>query len=100
MVKFRIDREGLRVFDLSGRDCDLTFLEYRVFTIFVDNPGRAYTRDMLLDKAWFGKTVCDRSPDAPIRSLRKKVPGFRECLHTVYAFGWRYDPPTGGGSGT
>lgn len=91
MSPFTIDREGLRVFDADGKDLSLTFTEYRLLVHFVDNAGRAYNREMLLDKFWSDKVICDRGVDRQISALRKKVPGFRERLAGVYGFGWRYD---------
>jgi DNA-binding response OmpR family regulator len=47
----QIDFEQYRV-TLAGRELDLTPIEYRLLTYFVQNAGRIMTHDLLLEHVW------------------------------------------------
>ncbi|MCL4160026.1 UNVERIFIED_CONTAM: hypothetical protein GTU68_038418 [Idotea baltica] len=57
-----------------GRLLDLTAHEYKLLAIFLEQPGRVFTRDQLLDQAWEDPgSAMDRTIDAHIKSLRAKL---------------------------
>ena len=73
----------------QGRPVDLSRLEFDLLAVLAGQPGRVFTRDQLLDQAWpDGGCVTDRTVDAHIKSLRKKLPD-AELIETVRGVGYR-----------
>src|ERR1017187_6908086 len=67
---FRLDRTGRRVF-LAGRELALTSTEFNLLEFFVTHPGRAYSRDQLLESVWGElRNVTPRTVDVHVRRLR------------------------------
>jgi DNA-binding response OmpR family regulator len=80
VLKFRVLCEG--------REIVLTRQEFRLLELLARQPGRVFTREQLLDQAWDdGGCVTDRTIDAHIKSLRKKL-GI-DCIETVRGIGYR-----------
>lgn len=72
-----------------GKPVDLSRLEFELLAVLLDQPGRVFTRDQLLDRAWpDGGCVTDRTVDAHVKSLRKKLPD-PELIETVRGVGYR-----------
>lgn len=78
----------------DGVFIDLTPTELSIVTLFMKNPGRAFSRTELLDKHWgsdyLGET---KIVDVNIRRLRSKIednPGKPEYLETVWGTGYRW----------
>ena len=70
----------------------LTPIEFRLLATLIKEPGRAFTREILIDRA-FGHDFegFDRTVDAHISSLRRKleaIPPKCRYIHTVYAVGY------------
>lgn len=62
-----------------GQALDLTAHEYKLMLVLLEKPGRVYTRDQLLDRAWSDPgAVTDRTIDAHIKSIRSKLRTVRE----------------------
>ena len=56
---------------------NLTAHEYRLLVALMSQPGRIFTREQLLEKAWEDPgSAMDRTVDAHIKSLRSKI---RSC---------------------
>ena len=86
-----IDPEKYEVY-VNGRLVDLTFKEYELLKFLASNPGRVFTRDMLLNRVWgedyFGG---DRSVDVQIRRLRSKIEdNDTTFIDTVRNIGYRF----------
>jgi len=72
-----------------GRAVDLSRLEFELLAVLHKHPGRVFTRNQILDQAWpDGGCVTDRTVDAHIKSLRKKL-GDPELIETVRGVGYR-----------
>ncbi len=57
-----------------GTPLDLTAHEYKLLLVLLAAPGRVFTRDQLLDRAWPDPgAVTDRTVDAHIKSIRAKL---------------------------
>ena len=57
-----------------GRALDLSRYEYGLLCLFVQRPGRVYTRDELLEMVWDDASDSfDRTVDAHIKTLRAKL---------------------------
>lgn len=72
----------------------LTPKEYELLKLLVTNPGRAFTRDELLERIWgyeyYGDT---RTVDVHIRHLRAKLKGdenISKAIETVRVIGYRF----------
>lgn len=81
--------------DRGGKRVELTPTEYRLLKVFVENAGRALTRQQLIDSVWdTGTFITDRVVDTHVWSLRKKIeanPSDPSCLHSVRGIGYRFD---------
>jgi two-component system alkaline phosphatase synthesis response regulator PhoP len=69
----------------------LTATEFRILKQLALYPGRAFTREQLLDKALGeGSFVVDRNIDVHIRALRKKLGAHCYLIETVRSIGYRF----------
>jgi DNA-binding response OmpR family regulator len=83
-----IDPEKFRI-HCQGREIFLTAQEFRLLELLVKHPGRVFTREQVLDRAWGdGVFVADRTIDVHVKSLRKKF-GDLEFIETVRGVGYR-----------
>ncbi len=75
---------------VSGELIRLTLKEYELLRLFMENPGRVYTRDQLLEKIWnadyLGET---RTVDVHIGTLRNKLLKCGDYIETVRGVGYR-----------
>ena len=80
---------------LSDRSLELKPKEYDLLAFLAAHPGRAYTRNELLDQVWGYNYVGDtRTVDVHIRWLREKVerePGAPRRIITVRGTGYRFE---------
>jgi len=86
-----LDRDAFSA-SIDGRPLDLSRTEFDLLACLSAHPGRVFTREQILDQAWRdGGCVTDRTVDAHIKSLRKKLfPS--ECIETVRGVGYRFKP--------
>lgn len=88
----KIDLEN-RTVKNEDTEIDLTFAEFELLSLLASNPGKVFTRDILLNKLWGESyTVETRIVDMHISSLRKKL---KSCKHkslieTVRGVGYRF----------
>jgi DNA-binding response OmpR family regulator len=75
---------------------ELTPLEFRLLTAFVDHPGQLLSHDQLLELAWGGERGSSRDQvKLYVGYLRRKLAGVgvpAEAIETVRGFGYRYAP--------
>ena len=70
---FHCDAEKGRI-TYAGKTLDLTRYEYRLLKILLASPGRIFSRDELMERAWESPDASmDRTVDAHIKSLRAKL---------------------------
>ena len=79
---------------LAGQPLDLTPTEFDLLQVFMQNPGRAFTRLELLDRvqgdAYEGY---ERTIDAHVKNLRAKLgddPRHPRYVQTVYGVGYKF----------
>ena len=82
---FRVKREGSPV-KLNPKEFDL-------LRLFMENPGKVFSRDQLLDKIWGNVNVEPRTVDVHIRRLRKNinVHNTKDLIRTVRSSGYSLD---------
>jgi two-component system phosphate regulon response regulator PhoB len=91
---FRLDRTAHRVY-LTGQELELTSTEFNLLEFFLTHPGRAYSRDQLLEAVWGEQRfVTPRTVDVHVRRLRERIeeqPDAPRYLTTVRGFGYRFE---------
>jgi DNA-binding response OmpR family regulator len=84
-------KRAVRIRDTS---VELTFVEFEILNALARNPGRVFTRDMLLTRIWGDSAYRDpRTIDVHIRHLREKLETDAkdpEYLFTVRGVGYRF----------
>jgi DNA-binding response OmpR family regulator len=93
VLDLRID-PAKRTVTLRGDQVPTTFVEFEILTSLASNPGRVYTRDMLLSRVWGDSAYRDpRTIDVHIRHLREKLEADAkepEYIFTVRGVGYRF----------
>ena len=85
-----LDREKHSV-TAHGRPVVLTNLEFKILAFLMENPGKVFSRDRILDSVWQGEAfVVDRSVDAHVKSIRQKLDRCRDSIETVRGSGYRF----------
>ena len=79
--------------ELAGRRIETTPAEFKILACLAAAPGRAFTRQQLLEHAFgFDHYVFDRTVDVHVMNLRKKIedaPARPRYLLTVYGVGYK-----------
>jgi len=79
----------------DGVEVPLTNKEFRLLEYFLEHPGRAFTRDSIMNAVW-GNTVMvtARSVDRCVTTLRSKIepdPHHPTFVHTIREIGYRFE---------
>lgn len=96
--EFHLDRTAHKLFR-GDTEVPLTGKEFRLLEFFVSRPGRALTRDSILDAVWGNDIiVTDRSVDRCVTTLRSKIeadPHHPLFIQTIREIGYRFEilPP-------
>ncbi len=70
---FVVDDER-KLIRFHGRPLDLSRIEYRLLKVLVERPGRVFSRDELMERAWDDPAASfDRTVDAHVKTLRAKL---------------------------
>ena len=70
---FAVDDERKQI-RYRGALLDLSRIEYRLLKVLVERPGRVYSRDELMARAWDDPAAAfDRTVDAHVKTLRAKL---------------------------
>jgi DNA-binding response OmpR family regulator len=90
----QLDIVGHKLFR-QGKEISLTAKEFRLLEFFAHRPGRALTRDQILDGVWGNEImVNDRSVDRCVTTLRAKVerdPRRPAHIQTIRDIGYRFE---------
>ena len=76
----------------EGNSLDLTYMEYELLKFLAQNPGKVFTREMLLSRVWgyeyYGGA---RTVDVHVRRLRAKLgEEHANLIQTVRSVGYRF----------
>ena len=77
---------------ISGKPLDMTYMEYELLKFLVQNPGKVFTREILLSRVWgyeyYGGA---RTVDVHVRRLRAKLgEEHANLIQTVRSVGYRF----------
>ena len=90
----RLDLGSHKLFK-DGAEIELTAKEFRLLEFLVKHPGRALTRDTILDGVWGDEViVTDRSVDRCVTTLRSKIePDVKNptFIQTIRDIGYRFE---------
>jgi DNA-binding response OmpR family regulator len=95
-----LEQDGLRVnfakrsAEVRGRPVKLTYVEFEILAALARNPGRVFSRTMLLERVWGDSAYRDpRTIDVHIRHLREKLeedPRSPAFIFTDRGFGYHF----------
>lgn len=81
----------------KNKEIELSPKEFNLLEYFVKKPGRALTRDEILNAVWgYDCVVTSRSIDRFVTTLRNKIEPKPErpiFIHTIRQVGYRFEPP-------
>lgn len=90
---FKIDKYS-RTFYKNDIDIELTPTEFSIIKHFIENPGKAFNRDEILNLVWGYDFMGDsKIVDVNIRRLRSKIeddPSEPHYIETVWSVGYRW----------
>jgi two-component system phosphate regulon response regulator PhoB len=78
----------------QGRDVHLGPTEFRLLRVLMENPGRVFGREQILDRVWGRDIHVElRTVDAHVRRLRKalNVAGGADVIRTVRGTGYAFE---------
>ena len=94
MVEYRELTLNLATYQaaIAGRPLDLTYMEYELLKFLSQNPGKVFTREVLLNRVWgyeyYGGA---RTVDVHVRRLRAKLgEEHASLIETVRSVGYRF----------
>ena len=81
--------------ELDGRPLDLTPVEFRLLRALATAPGRVFARERLLERLYEDhRVVTDRTVDAHVKNLRRKLEEIRpgeELVRSIYGVGYKLE---------
>jgi len=79
---------------LDGKNIELTAKEFDLLALFASNPGKAYTRENLLNIVWgYQFTGYEHTVNSHINRLRAKIesnPADPKFIKTVWGIGYKF----------
>ncbi len=70
----------------------LTKKEFEILQLFIENQGRVFSRDEILERVWKGEAyVLDRTIDVNITRLRKKIGEYGKNIVTRLGYGYCFE---------
>jgi DNA-binding response OmpR family regulator len=93
---FRLDIPA-RKFTRAADEIKLSPKEFKLLELFLKKPGRALTRDEILNAVWgYDCYVGPRTIDRFVTTLRNKIepdPHNPTYIHTIREIGYKFEPP-------
>jgi len=97
----KIEYRGISLFPerflckVGDEELDLTPVEFRMLKTLLSQPGRVYSREILIRSSYKDdRIVSDRTIDSHIKNLRKKLSralGDEEVIHSTYGVGYKIE---------
>ena len=86
-----LDDERHQVF-VNEKPCELTYKEYELLRLFMQNRGMVLSREVIMDRIW--ETNCDvesRTLDVHLKTLRAKLGDSAKHIKTIRNVGYRME---------
>ena len=75
---------------VGGTPCELTYKEYELLSLLIQNAGRVLTREQIMDRIWgYDYGGSSRTLDMHIKTLRQKLGDSGSRIHTIRNVGYR-----------
>src|SRR6185295_14359806 len=97
-IRLRLDAQRAEVAGEGGtfKELKLTPREFKLLLFLARNEDRVLTRDQILDAVWgTASEVMDRTVDAHVSALRRKLGPIAACIESVLGTGYRFAIPKG-----
>ena len=89
--QLRMDPQAHKVY-AGTEKVELTLKEFDLLKLFLEHPGRVFSRDQLLERIWSVDYVGEtRTVDVHIGTLRTKLGACGEYIRTVRGVGYRME---------
>ncbi len=80
---YSIDTNRMLI-SVSGNALDLSRYEFGILELFINHPGRVYTRDDIMNLVWDEPEIsCDRTVDTHIKRIRHKIKAINNDLDPI-----------------
>ena len=77
---------------IEGKSVAFTKTEFEILHTLLDERGKVFSRQELINRVWPSDVlVLDRTVDANITRLRKKIGPFSKCIVTRLGFGYLFE---------
>ena len=77
---------------MDGEELSLTKLEFEILALLLQNPGKVFGRNDLLERCWpHDVYVLDRTVDVNITRLRKKLGKYGKQIKTRVGYGYCFE---------
>ncbi|MDD5940297.1 MAG: response regulator transcription factor [Lachnospiraceae bacterium] len=91
-----LDRAAHQV-TIDGRPVELSFKEFELLAYFMENNGRALSREMILNHVWNYDYYGDaRTIDTHVKKLRSKMGEKGNLIQTIWGMGYKFEAPQSG----
>lgn len=85
-------RDSERTVTVEGEKKSLTYKEFEILKLFMNNPGIVFSRDKLLSEIWGVDYLGEsRTVDMHIKTLRQKLGSAGAYIETVIGVGYRME---------
>ena len=79
----------------NGTPIELTPVEFRLLEVLMSQPGRVYSRAILMDAIYTdNRVVTDRTVDSHVKNLRRKLQAVmpaEEIIRSIYGVGYKLE---------
>jgi DNA-binding response OmpR family regulator len=82
----------------GGREVILTRTQFRLLSVLLGEPGRAFSRAELVERG-IGDLVTERTVDVHVKDLRRRLGEWGPRVVAVRGVGYRYETRAGPGGG-
>jgi DNA-binding response OmpR family regulator len=87
---FALNRERFTL-HLQGKPVELTPKEFELLWLLAANPGRAFARDLLLERVWGFDAGDARTLEVHVSRLREKLGPHKGWIRTVWGVGYKFE---------
>lgn len=86
-----VDKDAHRV-TIDGKEVELSYKEFELLTYFMENQGKAMSREHILNSVWdydyFGDA---RTIDTHVKKLRAKLGNKGDYIKTIWGMGYKFE---------